>query len=1442
MAKKPVVIEDFGEKIGGARKDRAEQRAAKGIKNKKTADTRPAWQRRYDIGEVVAGDKVGKFVVHDTKKKTWYGQHREVGTFNTREEAERAIPLAALSETHKVSYSGENQYTIVRKTTKGYTTVAGGQKFAKREDALAYMAQNAIDMLSERPKQGFGENLLRQVKITHKDRVGPAVRSGDVAPEAFLKTFGARGVEFGHWEEGARRQGLINTAYDSLFDLARVTGLKPNQVTLGGQLGVSFGARGHGGQNSGAATYHPDYGTMNFTKPHGAGALGHEWFHALDHAMGRLDDPELNVKRTNASGDQVWNTAGDMSFASERVAGTARVRALHEEVRAAYADLVKSMRTKDVANVEDPQTLRPIVEKRATDVSAALDRMRKSLTEEISYRSRGNKPATPEQLAKFDKVAEKIRSGNVAAPEWKFVGDPNAPVGRGNLTHRWTSPEVEQLASVMKEVRGRSGFDNQNRQGPMDEVARSMVNRAEMAQRLADAEAGKAISSTTKTNFYLEAAKLDQTRTTPYWTFRHEMFARAGETWLFDKMEANKLASPYLVSGAQNSFEAALAAITGGMEGTPKPFPEGDERALINSKFDRLFEAIQKHGLVTEAPNTEPVKGYTPITWPEGSAKSNEIKAAAANEIHSAMKAAPTNEVGPGIKTGWSDAAREKSAEARKAEPAPEPMVPKSVSAPSTEVRKNGKRFEVYEDGKPIKDSKGADKWFGTKEKADAFLAGRGSPKPAKVYSQDTNPAVSKPTARAVVAGDNGAPADSQLRAAKRLEDVAKRTIEEAQKVHDQPRLMNTARRARMGSGVMEEQQRKIANAKTALRIAEALREGTASPELAKVQSLADVERLTTAHRQAMYNNKAKREQHRGSMVGVEPDASDLAHAKPQAFVRANVSQSDLDLLKGALKNKGVSKDLARLQKNLDRGGDHTWRLDDAKDIEALNNVAKAVKSIKDSKNTSWAEYKWQPKNIQSNANRWLAEIRDYEAEKRLGLTQPESLRSMLSAYAEVRVNRPKANPVRAAELDLVGRKLPGFFPTPDSLAKRMAEIADIKAGMKVLEPSAGTGRLADVAKGMGANVDAVEMQSVLRDVLVKKGHNIVDHDFTSMALEPKYDRVLMNPPFEKGQDMAHVQRAYDMLKPGGKMVAIMGEGAFYRGDKQAEGFRVWLNGVGGTSEKLPEGTFKESNTGVNTRLVTITKPGEVAQAALTAASNAGWSDAAREASAEVRKSTAKPSSALERALAKSEERAGAKTPVSTLTAPSVKAFAHGKSRAKKALGILGPVAVGAAMLAAANDAKAAGISETVEAGKAGAVAGGAMVAFTGATALAVKGVMRAGVSAIKAVPIVNGVMIAGGAIHGALTAEPGHRLAGAAKGAWGMSLPGMVVNTAKDVTHAVADRVAMENAQKAKFASANATYTAMKSAKQSTTTLRGFQNPNNLAAALAAQGKELGK
>ena len=44
------------------------------------------------------------------------------------------------------------------------------------------------------------------------------------------------------------------------------------------------------------------------------------------------------------------------------------------------------------------------------------------------------------------------------------------------------------------------------------------------------------------------------------------------------------------------------------------------------------------------------------------------------------------------------------------------------------------------------------------------------------------------------------------------------------------------------------------------------------------------------------------------------------------------------------------------------------------------------------------------------------------------------------------------------------------------------------------------------------------------------------------------YDRIIMNPPC----DAEHVQHAYSLLKPGGRLVTIMGEGVFYGQDKKA--------------------------------------------------------------------------------------------------------------------------------------------------------------------------------------------------------------------------------------------------------------------------------------------------
>lgn len=493
-----------------------------------------------------------------------------------------------------------------------------------------------------------------------------------------------------------------------------------------------------------------------------------------------------------------------------------------------------------------------------------------------------------------------------------------------------------------------------------------------------------------------------------------------------------------------------------------------------------------------------------------------------------------------------------------------------------------------------------------------------------------------KATARAAVIGDNGGPSDAAIKAAAKLEAVAKRTIEKAQKEVDAPRLMNTARRARLGGGVIDRAQQDIADAKTALKIAEALRNGEAGA-LSNVKSLADIRELRGMARQAEYatDRKLGRSYKEGGHGLKAEDVANLGSVKGYA----RIDRHDMQMLRSATAGmKGVAADLRTLERYA--GATGSFETSDTRVFDALRNVSNAVLK---NKNTAWAKYPHEIGSAKWQARKYLESARDFDRAKGVAGADAASRQAALSAFLDVRAGKTKADPIKAMEQRLIGVKIPGFFPTPEPLAKRMAELAEIKSGMSVLEPSAGTGRLADAAKAMGAHVDAVEYASSLRDILAQKGHNLIGSDFTEMKSEPKYDRIVMNPPFEKGQDMAHVQRAYEMLKPGGKMVAIMGEGGFFRSDSQATAFRDWLSGVGGASEKLPEGTFKESNTGVNTRLVTISKPAAVAEASLKAVSTqaitgerAGWSDAARAASAEVRKANSSVQSAVERALATS--------------------------------------------------------------------------------------------------------------------------------------------------------------------------------------------------------------
>lgn len=162
----------------------------------------------------------------------------------------------------------------------------------------------------------------------------------------------------------------------------------------------------------------------------------------------------------------------------------------------------------------------------------------------------------------------------------------------------------------------------------------------------------------------------------------------------------------------------------------------------------------------------------------------------------------------------------------------------------------------------------------------------------------------------------------------------------------------------------------------------------------------------------------------------------------------------------------------------------------------------------------------------------------------------------------------------------------PQLFSTPERLAARMAQLADLSAGCAVLEPSAGTGRLIAAAREECEDVEvmAVEINGSLCERLRRQGGaNIHRADFMEWEPGAQFDRVLMNPPFEKGGDVKHIQRAFGMLKPGGRLVAICANGP-----RQALTLRLLAEKSGGLWEELPEGAFADEGTSVKTALIVI--------------------------------------------------------------------------------------------------------------------------------------------------------------------------------------------------------------------------------------------------------------
>lgn len=151
------------------------------------------------------------------------------------------------------------------------------------------------------------------------------------------------------------------------------------------------------------------------------------------------------------------------------------------------------------------------------------------------------------------------------------------------------------------------------------------------------------------------------------------------------------------------------------------------------------------------------------------------------------------------------------------------------------------------------------------------------------------------------------------------------------------------------------------------------------------------------------------------------------------------------------------------------------------------------------------------------------------------------------------------------------------LFPTPDAIVARMVAMAGILPGMRVLEPSCGTGR---ILAHLPSDAHAVEIHPRLASDCAARfpQMTITCADFLQWSCG-KYDRIVMNPPFERGLDCRHIEHARTMLAPSGLIVALC-----YDGATQEKRLRPQAK----TWEHLPARSFASEGTSAAVILCTL--------------------------------------------------------------------------------------------------------------------------------------------------------------------------------------------------------------------------------------------------------------
>jgi hypothetical protein len=411
-----------------------------------------------------------------------------------------------------------------------------GRKISEH-DTQAEAIAAAREATKREAKEGIDET---RSSVNAFERIGPDRRmpGENISPEKLMQDFGFRGVNFGNYVKNADRQAHVNAAFDAFHDLAELLNVPAKALSLNGMLGIAFGAQGSG---RAAAHFVPGLNEINLTRDSGAGALAHEWGHALDHyfatqaGLATAEEKFLTAHATMPDTRMV-NSGG--MFVEQPRFGTK----IRPEVVAAFRTVVKTMQKRKQTPAEMQASIDASVARADKNVDILLERFRREFKDKVEA---------------FEPLAKRIKEGD--------MGEGYVSIGRTRV------PEiVSQVRDTYKKEFGRV---------PNIEDLKGLglaIEHKDFAAKRAGSDEAH-IPQEVSTDYMKRSNAQDgQKGGKRYWSTEWEMFARAFETYVEDKLIEQDRRSGYL--------STPLAAIVN---------PQELEKAQINNAIQGLIDTLQ---------------------------------------------------------------------------------------------------------------------------------------------------------------------------------------------------------------------------------------------------------------------------------------------------------------------------------------------------------------------------------------------------------------------------------------------------------------------------------------------------------------------------------------------------------------------------------------------------------------------------------------------------------------------------------------------------------------------------------------------------------------------------------------------------------------------------------------------------------------------------------